>query len=83
MIKFFDEDNFEYLSDLYPERKIGLNRIRFVSKIQDLQVLAPKLKPPEQSAIEQILRDSDIVWPKYGSGTIEALAQRIVSKFKD
>lgn len=40
------------------------------------------LKTSEQSAIEQILSDSDIVWPKYGSGTIEALAQRIIDKLK-
>lgn len=40
------------------------------------------LKTPEQSAVEQILSDSDIVWPKYGSDTIEALAKRIVDKLK-
>lgn len=46
----------------------------------DESILVPKLKSPQQSAIEQILSDSDIVWPRYGSDTIEALAQRIVDK---
>lgn len=33
--------------------------------------------------IKQILSDSDIVWPKYGSDTIEALAQKIMDKLKE
>jgi hypothetical protein len=75
-IKFFDDDCHEPLENFYPDK------VRFLSKIENLQVLAPKLKPPEQSAIEQILTNSDIVWSKYGSDTIEALAQRIVDKLK-
>lgn len=49
---------------------------------ESLKTIEPKLKSPEQSAIEQILSDSDIVWSKYGSDTIEALAQRIVDRLK-
>lgn len=30
--------------------------------------------------VKSTLEDSDIVWSKYGSDTIEALAQRIVDK---
>lgn len=83
MIKFFDEDELESLSNFYPEPKLGRNRVRFLSKIENLQVSASKLKLPEQSVIEQILSDSDIVWPKYGSDTIEALAQKIMDKLKE
>ena len=82
MIKFFDEDNFEHLADLYPNPKGGRNKLRFVSKIENIQVSAPKLKLPEQSVIEQILSDSDIVWTKYGSDTVELLAERIINKLK-
>lgn len=32
-----------------------------------------------QKSIEAILQQSDIVWPRYGSETIEQLAARIVA----
>lgn len=35
-----------------------------------------------KAAIERILDDSNIVWPRYGSETTEQLAQKIVAKIK-
>lgn len=36
----------------------------------------------KQKIIENILGQSDIVWPKYGSDTIEKLAERITKKIE-
>ena len=36
-------------------------------------------KSANQARVEQILEDSDIVWGRYGSDTIENLAEKIVS----
>lgn len=35
-----------------------------------------------QKKIENILSSSDIVWPRYGSQTIEELAKQIVKKIE-
>ena len=36
-----------------------------------------------QKKIESILNSSDIVWPRYGSQTIEQLAKEIVKKIEE
>ena len=36
----------------------------------------------KRAIVEQILEYSDIVWSKYGSETIEELAEKIVKKIK-
>jgi hypothetical protein len=36
-----------------------------------------------QKKIENILESSDIVWPRYGSQTIEQLAKEIVKKIEE
>ena len=36
-----------------------------------------------QKKIENILNSSDIVWPRYGSQTIEELAKQIVKKIEE
>jgi hypothetical protein len=36
-----------------------------------------------QKKIENILNDSDIVWPRYGSQTIEQLAKKIVKEIAE
>jgi len=36
-----------------------------------------------QKKIESILNSSDIVWPRYGSQTIEQLAKEIVEKIEE
>lgn len=41
-----------------------------------------KPKSEDQEKVEAILSQSDIVWGKYGSDTIENLAARIVAKLK-
>jgi hypothetical protein len=35
-----------------------------------------------QKKIENVLNSSDIVWPRYGSQTIEELAKQIVKKIE-
>ncbi len=35
-----------------------------------------------QKKIENVLSSSDIVWPRYGSQTIEELAKQIVKKIE-
>ncbi len=39
-------------------------------------------KSANQARVEQILEDSDIVWSRYGSETIEELAEKIVNELK-
>jgi len=36
-----------------------------------------------QKKIENILKSSDIVWPRYGSETIEELAKKIVERIEE
>ena len=42
-----------------------------------------KPKDPNQEKIESILSNSDIVWGRYGSDTIEELAKRILASIKN